>query len=51
MFDSTNEESTYVKETEAVLKNVLKIDAGKDKKSISTAVFEVSDGVPSLCCS
>lgn len=47
MFDSTNEESTYVKETEAVLKNVLKIDAGKDKKSISTAVFEMKLSSPS----
>ncbi|KAK5985018.1 Protein OSCP1 [Trichostrongylus colubriformis] len=41
MFDSTTEESNYVKETEAALKNVLKIDASKDKKSISTAMSEM----------
>ncbi|KAK6053464.1 hypothetical protein COOONC_09032 [Cooperia oncophora] len=41
MFDSTTEESNYVKETEAVLKNVLKIDASKDKKSISATMSEM----------
>ncbi|KAK6741936.1 hypothetical protein RB195_009673 [Necator americanus] len=41
MFDSTAEEKTYIKETEAGLKNVLKIDARKDKKSISTAMSEM----------
>ncbi|VDM54657.1 unnamed protein product [Angiostrongylus costaricensis] len=40
MFDSTVEEKTYVKETEALLKNVLKIDASKDKKSISATMSE-----------
>ncbi|KIH43460.1 hypothetical protein ANCDUO_26533, partial [Ancylostoma duodenale] len=40
MFDSTSEEKTYIKETEAGLKNILKIDASKDKKSISTAMSE-----------
>ncbi|EYB88229.1 hypothetical protein Y032_0250g138 [Ancylostoma ceylanicum] len=41
MFDSTSEEKTYIKETEAGLKNILKIDASKDKKSISTAMSEM----------
>ncbi|VDO35109.1 unnamed protein product [Haemonchus placei] len=42
MFDSTTEESSYVKETEEALKNVLKIDASKDKKSISTTISEMN---------
>uniref|UniRef100_A0A0K0CXS0 Non-structural maintenance of chromosomes element 4 n=1 Tax=Angiostrongylus cantonensis TaxID=6313 RepID=A0A0K0CXS0_ANGCA len=41
MFDSTVEEKTYVKETETFLKNVLKIDASKDKKSISATMSEM----------
>ncbi|KAL6727923.1 hypothetical protein Aduo_009759 [Ancylostoma duodenale] len=41
MFDSTSEEKTYIKETEAGLKNILKIDASKNKKSISTAMSEM----------
>ncbi|VDL72300.1 unnamed protein product [Nippostrongylus brasiliensis] len=41
MFDSTSEEKTYVKETEAMLKNVLKIDAAKDKKTMSSAMSEM----------
>ncbi|KAK6025860.1 hypothetical protein OSTOST_08225 [Ostertagia ostertagi] len=53
MFDSTTEESTYVKETEAVLKNVLKIDASKDKKSISNCgcKADLIKTIPSLTIS
>ncbi|KJH47339.1 hypothetical protein DICVIV_06588 [Dictyocaulus viviparus] len=48
MFDSTNEEKTYVQETEALLKNVLLIDASKDKKSISTAMSEMKESISSM---
>lgn len=41
LFDDLDEEKKYIKETEKALGNIMKVDASKNRKTVSSAAEEV----------